>query len=67
MERVQAEKSEAGRKMRRLESELARQGIQLAAPVRDADELLDAAKKRRIYLERLEAKEQRDPGTEGES
>jgi len=65
-QRAQAEKSEVGRKMRRLQSDLAAQGIRLAGPVRDVDEACDAAEKRKIYLERLEAKEQQDTGIEGE-
>jgi hypothetical protein len=57
MERGQAEKSQWGRKARRLESALAAQGIGMAGPVRDVDEALDAIKKRKIYLDRLKAKE----------
>ncbi|MGO9203117.1 MAG: hypothetical protein ACLQM8_21565 [Limisphaerales bacterium] len=63
-ERAQAEKSEQGRKMRRLQLELAAQGIQPSGPVRDVDEALDAANKRKLYLARLEAKEKHGAGTE---
>ena len=65
MDKAQAEKSERGRKIGQLQRELASEGIRLDGPVRDVDEALDAVEKRRMYLARLEAREQ-ETATESE-